>query len=102
MHHPLTQAIECGNVKKFSSTLDGMADVFKDNPSNSALNDGFIDVCIVSPVVSRHTRRRCYYFMSLLAYAAIQSQKTMVDILIARNASKLSLFGPISSTLYVA
>lgn len=78
-------------MKKFSSTLDGMAAVFEKYPSNTALDERFIDVCITLPVVSRHTRKRCFYLMSLLAYAAIHNQKAMVDILIARNASKNTL-----------
>ena len=75
-------------MKKFSSTLDGMVSVFEKDPSNTDLDDRFIDVCIISSVVSRHTRTGCVYLMSLLAYAAIHNQRAMVDILIARNASK--------------
>ena len=75
-------------MTKFSSTLDGMAELFKRKPSKSEMDDGFIDACIVSTVVSKHTRKRSYFLMSLLAYAAIHNQRTMADILISRNASK--------------
>ena len=75
--------------KNSPACFDSMGDLFKD----SAFHDGFIDVCHVSTVVSRHTRGRCYLLMSLLAYAAMYNQQTMVDTLIKRNASESPLFG---------
>ena len=71
-------------MKKFSSSLDGMRAVSE----RYALGDRCVDVCMRQSVVSRHTRLRCSIYMSLLAYAGLQNQREMVDILIERKACK--------------
>ena len=81
------QAIECGNMKKFSSTLDGISAVTDTYP-RSQFSNRYFDLCLGQSVVSRHTRLRCTFFMSLMAYAAIHNQKEMVELLINKKASK--------------
>lgn len=81
------QAIECGNIKKFSSTLDGISAVIERYPRRD-INNRYFDLCLGQSVVSRHTRLRCTIFLSLMAYAAIHNQKEMVDLLIKKKASK--------------
>ena len=86
------QAIECGNVKNFCRSLDDMRKFFAKYPP-SPLSEGHLDVCIRQQVViSKHTRMRCFHFMSLLAAAVLYNQKEMVDILIERKACKLNNF----------
>ena len=85
----LFQAIECGSIQNFHRSLDDMSAFFAKHP-RIALSDRYLDVCIKKTVVvSRHTRVRCYHYMSLLAYAALYNHKEMVDILIERKACKL-------------
>ena len=60
----------------------------QDTRSMINLRNRYLDVCIRQVVVSRHKRVRCYYYMSLMAYAAIHSQKAIVDLLINKKASK--------------
>ena len=86
----IMQAIENGNVKKFTSAIDSMHTAVQsaeDTRSMLALRSRYLDICIRQVVVSRHKRVRCYYYMSLMAYAAIHSQKAIVDILIDMKAS---------------
>ena len=71
-------------MKKFSSSLDGMRAVSE----RCGLGDRCVDVCMHQSVVSRHTRLHCSIFMSLLAYAALQNQRQMVEILIGKEACK--------------
>ena len=52
------------------------------------LGDRILDVCWSQLVVSKHTRDRCHFLMSLLAYAALNDQKEMVDKLVERQACK--------------
>ena len=71
-------------MKKFSSSLDEM----RAESETFGLGDRCMDVCMHQSVVSRHTRLRCSIYMSLLAHAALQNQREMVDILIEKNASE--------------
>ena len=77
-------------MEKFINSLDSMRSV----SSNCDVKERFLDVCIKQEVVSRHTRVRCCYYMSLLAYAGINNQKDMVDILIKRKACKYVYTNP--------
>ena len=86
------QAIENGNVEKFTSAVDSMHTALQTEESEQsalALRSRYLDICIRQVAMSRHRRVRCYYCMSLMAYAAIHSQKAIVDILIDKKASKL-------------
>lgn len=86
-----SQAIENGNENKFSSALASMSAALlsDDCPETSrGLSSRYLDICIRQVVVSKHKRVRCYYYMSLLAYAAIHNQTAIVDILIKKNACK--------------
>ena len=77
----MLQAIETENVEKFSGALGSMHVALRRHRR-------YLDVCIRQVVVSKHKRVRCYYYMSLLAYAAIHNRQKIVDILIKGNASK--------------
>ena len=74
-------------MRKFCSLLDSISAV-PDKYPKIILGDRILDVCLDQLVVSKHTRDRCHFFMSLLAYAALNNQKEMVDKLVERKACK--------------
>ena len=63
-------------------------DAIPEKYPGSALSGRHLDVCLRQLAVSRHNRDQRHFLMSLLAYAALNRQKEMVDLLIGRKASK--------------
>ena len=76
-------------MTKFCKLLDGINAIPEKYPQ-SALSGRHLDICLGQLAISRHSRDRCHFFMTLLAYAALNSQKEMVDLLVERKASKYS------------
>lgn len=57
----------------------------KKNASDDA---NYLDVCHLQSELSLSQRSRTYYYMTLLAHAAVRGQKKMVEELLHNKASK--------------
>ena len=75
------QAIEQGNLKKLQESVEQMR-------KNAPSREGYLDICYFQSVWSRYKHKNTVYCMTLLAHAAVQRNKDMVDVLINHGASK--------------
>ena len=56
---------------------------------NADSKEDYLDVCYFQSVWSPNARKNTVYCMTLLAYAAVQRNKNMMDVLIEYGASKV-------------
>ena len=76
------QAIEHGNLNKLHYSVKQMKE-------NADSKEGYLEVCYFQSVWSPNIRKNTVYCMTLLAHAAVQRNKNMVDVLIKYGASKV-------------
>ena len=77
----LMQAIEHGNLNRLHDSVKQMR-------KNANGREGYLDVCYLQSVLSPYKRKNTVYCMTLLAHAAVQRNKSMVDVVINYGASK--------------
>ena len=80
----LPQAIQHGNLNKLHDSIRQM----KKNAGSCPGETHCLDVCYFQSVLSPAKRRNTVYCMTLLAHAAVQRNKNMVDVLIKCGAGK--------------
>ena len=78
------QAIEHGSLRKLRDSIENMKKYANTCPGDKE----YLDVCSLQCELSLTKRKRTFYYMGLLAHAAICGQKNMVEELIRSKASK--------------
>lgn len=78
------QAIEHGSLRKLKDSIENMKKYSNTCPGDK----GYLDVCYLQHEMSLSKRNRTFYYMGLLAHAAVCGQKIMVEELIRSKASK--------------
>lgn len=80
----IIQAIKHGSLRKLKDSIENM----KKHAGTCPGDRGYLDVCFLQHEMSLKQRKRTFYYIGLLAHAAICGQKNMVEELIRSKASK--------------
>ena len=81
--YQIYQAIEHGNLRRLKDSIENMKEYANTHPGDRK----YLDVCYLQNEMSLSGRKRTFYFMGLLAYAAVRGRKNMVEELILSKAS---------------